>query len=307
MLRVTDAKATSVTSSAFALQVDPTTRPFRHVVVVVLENHNYDAVLGNPAVPWLNQLLSRYSLAAQYYGNTHPSIGNYFMLATGQVLSNDSNQIPATFPVMAPNIVQSLLNAGRSWKSYAEGLPTVGYLGGNDVANKYAVRHNPFAYLAAVQSDVVQQQNLVPFSQFAADWANGSLPDYSFVSPDLCNSGHDCSLDITDTWLGMNFQPLLQDASFKDDSLLVIVFDEASDTDVTLGGGRVVAAIVAPAALSQPPGFVSNSTFQHESLLRLSLEALGVKDLPGQSATAKAMWEFFRFSPPTGLLQGPAP
>jgi acid phosphatase len=281
------------------MRVDATTRPFRRVTIVVLENTNYDTVLGNSAMPWLNSAIVQHSLSTQYFANTHPSIGNYFMLATGQILSNDSNLTPATYPVSAPNIVRSLLNAGRTWKSYAEGLPSVGYIGGNNTSTNYAVRHNPFAYLSVVQTDPVQRQNLVPFSQFSPDLSAGELPDFSFISPDLCNSGHDCGLAVVDSWLQTHIQPLLQDARYSDDGLLVIVFDEATNNDSSLGGGRIAVVVIAPARLSKAAGYRSVTTYQHESLLRLALESLGVRELPGASANAAAMWEFFSFAPPT--------
>lgn len=55
---------------------------FGHVVLLVEENHSYSEVLGNSAMPYLNSLVSQYGLATQYFANTHPSIGNYFMLTT---------------------------------------------------------------------------------------------------------------------------------------------------------------------------------------------------------------------------------
>ena len=51
------------------------------------ENHSYSSVIGNAAMPYLNRLASQYGLATQYYANTHPSIGNYFMLTTGQMVT----------------------------------------------------------------------------------------------------------------------------------------------------------------------------------------------------------------------------
>src|SRR5207253_2216053 len=56
---------------------------FAHVFIVVEENADYAKVVGNSAMPYLNSLASRYGLATQYYANTHPSIGNYFMLTVG--------------------------------------------------------------------------------------------------------------------------------------------------------------------------------------------------------------------------------
>src|SRR5207248_10448590 len=64
---------------------------FGHVVLVVEENHSYSEVIGNSAMPYLNSLASQYGLATQYFANTHPSIGNYFMLTTGQLVTNDDS------------------------------------------------------------------------------------------------------------------------------------------------------------------------------------------------------------------------
>ena len=62
---------------------------FGHVVMVLEENHSYSEVVGNSAMPYLNSLAAQYGLATQYFANTHPSIGNYFMLTTGQLVTND--------------------------------------------------------------------------------------------------------------------------------------------------------------------------------------------------------------------------
>src|SRR5258705_8279506 len=62
-----------------------------HVFVVVEENANYANVVGTGAMPYLDTLISRYGLATQYYANTHPSIGNYFMMTVGQIITNDDS------------------------------------------------------------------------------------------------------------------------------------------------------------------------------------------------------------------------
>src|SRR3989440_216943 len=62
---------------------------FRHVFVVTEENTDYAEVIGTSAMPYLNGLVQQYGLATQYYANTHPSIGNYLELATGQIISNN--------------------------------------------------------------------------------------------------------------------------------------------------------------------------------------------------------------------------
>src|SRR5205823_13471069 len=168
---------------------------FGHVFVVTEENTDYVDVTTS-SMPYLMGLAAQYGLATQYYANTHPSIGNYFELATGQIISNNDGYSQI---VSVDNIVRELVAAGKTWKSYAEDLPSVGYTGG-DVGN-YARKHNVIALLSDVVNDATQRNNLVPFTQFATDLAGGHLPAYSFVAPNLCNDAHDCSLSTADQWL----------------------------------------------------------------------------------------------------------
>jgi len=130
-------------------------------------------------------------------------------------------------------------------------------------------------------------QDLVPFSQLAADPNTANLPDYSFIVP---NDAHDCPLSTADTWLKTNIDPLIHSPQFQIRELLIIVFDEANTLDFTSGGGHVAAVIVSPLAKR---GYKSIAIYQHQSVLRLTLEGLGVTQLPGEAATAPAMWEFF--------------
>ena len=264
---------------------------FGHVFIVVEENANYADVIANPAMPYLNSLVNRYGLAANYFANAHPSTPNYFELTTGQTLAPltlTDAVTPRTFPVDANNVVRRLLAAGKTWKSYGEDIPAVGYIG--DDSGRYAVRHNPLAYFTDVQNDAKQLPNLVPFTQLATDLNTANLPDYSFIVPNLCNDAHDCSLSAADTWLQLKIDPLIQSPRFQIDGLLVIVFDEANTLDLTSGGGHVAAVVVSPFS---KPAYKSIAFYQHQSVLRLMLEGLGVTTLPGDAATAPAMWEFF--------------
>jgi acid phosphatase len=261
---------------------------FGHVFIVVEENHNYSDVVANPSMPYFNSLANQYGLATNYFANGHPSIPNYFMMTTGQTLTVIDQVTPETFPVSDDNVVRELIAAGKTWKSYAEDLPSPGYTG--EDSGKYAVRHNPLAYMTDVQNDPAQKQNLVPFTQFAADLPTANLPDYSFIVPNLCDDAHDCPLSTADNWLKTNIAPLIASPVFQKDGVLIIVFDEANDQDFTSGGGHVAAVIVSPFSKR---GYKSIAFYQHQSLLRLSLEGLGVTKLPGAAASAPAMWEFF--------------
>ncbi len=253
--------------------------------IVVEENTNYAEVIGNSSMPYLNGLAQQYGLATQYYADTHPSIGNYFMLTVGDIVTNnDSYSGPL---VTEDNVVRELLRAGKTWKSYAENLPRVGYTGPD--VGLYARRHNTLALVADVVNDSTQIKNLVPFSQFATDLTNNTLPNYAFIVPNLCNDAHDCALSTADSWLQTNIDPLVNSAQFQQDGLLIIVFDE-SGSDDTNGGGRIPWVVVSANAKR---GYQSTTRYQHESTLRLSLSSLGVTTFPNQAAAAPDMGEFF--------------
>lgn len=255
-----------------------------HVFIVVEENTNYASVVGTSAMPYLDTLIAGNGLATQYYANTHPSIGNYFMMTVGQVVTNDDSYAGT---VNLDNIVRRLVAAGKTWKSYAEDLPQAGYTGGN--VGQYARRHNPLSYLSDVTDNPIQKQRLVPFTQFAADLAGDTLPNYSFIVPNLCNDAHDCALGTADAWLRSNIKPLIESARFQQDGLLIIVFDEAA-TDNVYGGGQVALVMV---GAKVKPGYQSTRIYQHQSTMRLMLRALGVTAYPGAGVASADMGEFF--------------
>ncbi|MGE5056422.1 MAG: alkaline phosphatase family protein [Acidobacteriota bacterium] len=264
----------------------PTTFPtFSHVFVVVEENHSFTDVIGNSSMPYLNSLASKYGLAKQYFANAHPSIPNYLMLTTGQMETLNDN---FSGTIGDENVVRELVSAGKTWKTYQESIPAAGYLGGD--ASPYVRRHNPFSLLSDVQNNPAQAANIVPFTQFAPDLANNLLPNFSFIVPDVNNDAHDGTLATADSWLQSNMAPLIASSTFQSGGLLVILFDEGELSDFNHGGGQVAVVIVSS---NSKPNFQSQTLYQHQSTLRLVLEALGVKKFPGQAATAPDMAEFF--------------
>ena len=261
----------------------PTSAPIQHVVVVVEENHSYESVIGSAEMPYLNALAARSALATSYFANTHPSIGNYFMLTTGAIVTND-NAFGGV--VSDDNLARTLTAAGKTWKVYAESLPSAGYLGGD--VYPYVKHHNPFAYFSDVTADRTQANNIVPFSLFSADLTAGTLPNLAFVIPNDLNNAHDGPLLVADTWLRTNIEPLVNNAAFQQSGLLLIVFDESFASDTFHGGGHVAALLVGNRVKS---GYKSATLFQHESALRLILDSLAVDHLPGAAAHAPSMAE----------------
>jgi hypothetical protein len=269
---------------------------FSHVVVVVEENAGYQDVIGNSAMPYLNSLASKYSVATNYYANTHPTIGNYFMMTTGTIVTNDD-----TFAgtVSDNNLVRQFQKDGKSWKSYAESVPAARYLGGDSYP--YLKRHVPFSYFSDVANSTSLAQNIVPFSAFASDVGSGNLPNFSFVTPNAEHDAHDCPgggsacslpvrLTAADNWLKANIAPLISSPAFAD-TLLVITFDEGDITDVVNGGGHIATILISPKVKA---GYQGSGTYQHQSLERLIGDTLRLSAVPGAGSSAGTMGEFFQ-------------
>jgi phosphatidylinositol-3-phosphatase len=268
-----------------------------HVAIVVLENTNFADANNSANMPYLNSLLSRGALATSYFANGHPSIPNYFTMTVG---------LPETFndafsgTVSDDNVVRELGAAGKSWKVYAESLPSTGYLGGD--VSPYVKHHNPFVYLSDVQQSSTQAQNIVNFSQFSSDLATNALPNYSFIVPNILDDAHDCPaggsncnittrLQQADTWLRNNIDPLVNNANFNQSGLLIITFDE-SENDITNVGGKVMTVLLGTHVKAGFTG--SAATYDHRSLLDLSLKSLNVMNVPNGAALAPEMTEFFQ-------------
>lgn len=289
------AGSTSASSGTPPPASSPPATQFGHLFLVLLENQDYNSVIGNPAMPFFNRLAAQNTLAINYFGNTHPSAGNYFMLTTGELVGDD------TFAgtVTADNIVRELTAAGKTWKTYLQSLPNVGYVGGD--VYPYVKHHNPFSYMTDVLNSPAQQQNILPVANLSSDLAGQSLANYSFIVPDQQNNAHDCPPGMTtctnddklaaaDRFLAANVPAILNNPVFQQDGLLIVVFDEASAADVTNGGGHVAMLLAGPKVKR---GFQSSGLYQHQSTLRLSLEGLGITALPGLASGATPIQDPF--------------
>jgi Phosphoesterase family/Abnormal spindle-like microcephaly-assoc'd, ASPM-SPD-2-Hydin len=279
----------------------------RHVLVVLEENTNYADVCGpdNTSMPFLCSLKSQGSFSANYYAPTHPSIGNYDDLGWGVVTTNDDSCAPNTcgFPYSGDSIVRELQTASQTWKGYAESLPSTCYFGGD--SGQYAVRHSPIPYISDVQSNCLNRYVAFedPDLGFAHDLANDTLPNYAFITPNLCDDAHDCTIPgspIPDRWLQNNVvQPLLNSGHLNPttgDTILIVTFDE-SNTDNANGGGLIYWFMMGKGVKQnyQSTGpSVSPGFYSHESTLRVIAEMLGasVNGLGG-AANAPDMAEFF--------------
>src|SRR5580692_1472958 len=156
-------------SAQDSLQAAPAALPsFGHVVVVVGENLDYATTYNAKKMPYLTSLANDYGLGTNYYSSTHPSIGNYFNLTTGYILTDDDSETPANYPVTKNNIAYEVQQAGKTWKDYVESDPNISGCGAYH-SGAYYPRHDPLEYMTDVNT---QTANYVCFSQFATDLKN---------------------------------------------------------------------------------------------------------------------------------------
>lgn len=258
----------------------------KHVVVVTLENHSYEQAVGSSQMPYFNSLIPKYAIADQYYATMHNSLSTLMWLTAGQTVTTNDNTIKF-FNV--DNIVRHMQQDGRTWKVYASGLPYAGYLGYN--VKEYVKRHNPIAYFTDVESSL--KYNIVPtVPGFQQDIANGTLPEYSYVTPDLIEDAHNGTLAQADSWLKANIPQLLASPQFQKDGILFIVWDEGNvqPVDPRNGGGRVATLVIGPGVKR---GYHSQVQYNHQSLLRSTCIALALTGCPGGGAEGVPMTDFF--------------
>ena len=277
-------------STTSALSTAPPTSPargpiphFRHVLVVVFENRERDEVAGSPDAPTLAALARRYASLTRYEAVAHPSLPNYLALVSGstQGIASDCTDCVAT----GRSLADTLAAAGRTWKTYAEGLPAPGFTGAS--AGRYAKKHDPFLYFRDVAASPALRNRVVPFGRLAADVAHRRLPDFALLVPDLCNDMHDCSVATGDAWLRAHVVPLLGTPALAG-SVVFVVFDEGSSD---AGGGGLVEALALGPLVRR--GAVFDRPTSHYGLLRTIEDAWGLPRL-GASRTAQPIVGIWR-------------
>jgi hypothetical protein len=200
------------------------TRHFEHVVVIVLENEDYDA-----AKTCFDGLVSQYGGRAfdNFHGLFHHSYPNYLAMVGGQQFP-ELCTLYSDHEVVLPDddrhrsIADRLTENGLTWRDYAEGY---------SCDCRYASRHVPFLSFASTMKR--DPQNVVdaadPNRGFLHDAAGPSFPSYAFYSPNLDNDGHDTCITFACNWV-KEFLAGVPPERWND-SLVIVTFDEASGSD----------------------------------------------------------------------------
>ncbi len=269
---------------------------FSHVFEIVMENHEASSIIGSSSAPYMNSLAQKYGLATNYYGIRHPSLPNYLALIGGDTFGITSDC--TTCFVNAPNLVDQFEGAGKSWKAYMESMPKPCYIG--DSGSLYRQKHNPFIYFDNIRKNTVRCNNIVPLTQFDTDLQNQTVPDYVWITPNMCNDMHDCSVSTGDTWLKTWVGKILASPAWQQNGVLFITFDEGSTNAgccIVAAGGKIVTLVISPLG---KPSYQSSIAYDHYSLLRTIEEAWGLPLLANAGCDCSAsMLDFFRSAPST--------
>jgi phosphatidylinositol-3-phosphatase len=256
---------------------------YAHVIWIWMENHPYNQIIGSTSAPYTNTLAQHCGLATNYFAITHPSLPNYIAATSGSTWGITDDGAPSTHPLAVPSIFQQAPSAG----SYEESMPTNCDL---TDAYPYASWHNPELYYTNI-SAACGVDNVPMGTTSSGAFLNavnaGTLPAFTFITPNLCDDTHDCSIQTGDSWLQSWVPKIIAGPSYQaGNTVIFITYDE----DDTLGTNQVATLVVSPYTA---PGTQSGVQYTHYSLLRTAEELLGITTYLGNAATAPSMRSAF--------------
>jgi len=267
-----------------------------------MENEESTSIIGNGAAPYINGLANSYGLATQYYAVSHPSLPNYLALTAGSTFGISSDC--TTCWVNASNLADQIETSGRSWKAYLEGMPSACFVGDS---YPYMQKHNPWLYYNDIRTNAARcSAHVVPFSRLGTDLGGGSVPNYVWITPNMCNDMHDCSIATGDSWLSQQVPAILNSSAFQNGGVLFITWDEG-DTNAGCctysAGGNAAMLVISPLA---GLGFASTIAEDHYSLVRTVEDSWGMPELNNASCSCNpAMSEYFTQAPPPVIPEVP--
>jgi phosphatidylinositol-3-phosphatase len=296
-----------------AAQTSPARPPqaIGDVFVIAMENHNFtqpptqtspQQILGNPAAPFMNSLVTpgnlnaaQVSFATAYFNagtGVHPSEPNYVWAEAGTDFGvhTDADPDPGIGNVFdAPHLTAQLNAAGIPWKNYQEDVqlapsPIISASGTNGPVNpyngstqyNYAVKHNPMAFFPDTQL-----QNVYQLAQLFDDLANNSVGRYNWITPDQYNDAHSSlnggftyhgthytgdSANIAqgDNFLAQVVPQIMASQAYQNNGVIIIWWDETEGGDDT--SRTLMEAVISP--LAKGNAYANSVVMSHSSDLK---------------------------------------
>lgn len=171
---------------------------FSHVVLIMMENKSPVALSNTSVDPYITWLQHHSLSATNAYGVTHPSLPNYVALLSGRTGRSFSDNPNQTFSF--PTLVTQLNAHHISWEGVMQSLPYAGYLGnwypepaGHNpvlapIGTLYAKKHNPFLLFPAIAQK--EATHVVALRTLQQQLTAGTLPQFTWLTPNLCNDMH---------------------------------------------------------------------------------------------------------------------
>jgi phosphatidylinositol-3-phosphatase len=222
-----------------------TTVAVQHVVIVMLENHSYQQVVGNSAAPYQTNLATTCGNATAMFGTTHASAANYLATSAGEfpaVSAKGCGSVSGCGDA-SDNLYHQLDVAGLSWRSYQESMPTACAA---STGGSYKIGHNPPLFYGDIPLSECRANDL-PVTNFTDhsgpfwdDLQAQTLPSLSWVTPNLVNDGDTgtptAALAAADKWLTGFLGTVQQSASYQAGNTVVLVtYDEGTGADAKTG------------------------------------------------------------------------
>ena len=251
---------------------------FSHIVIVIGENTASTAVFGSTSAPYINTLATQGAKFTNSFALSHPSQPNYLQFYSGSNQGVTTDNAISTKYTTA-NLGSELIAAGKTYITYSDGLPSVGYDG--NTSGSYVRKHNPAANWMGSGTNQIPTTTNQPFTAFPTNFNN--LPSVCFVMPDLCHDGHDSCAPISntvlqyDTWVSQNLDNYKQ-WCINNNSLLIVTYDEDDFTVTNKIATVFYGAHVLVGTYAQ--------TINHYNILRTIEDSNGLATHAGAAATA---------------------
>ena len=249
---------------------------FQHVLIIVLENQGYDAVMRNGYFAYLASLGANLE---NFHALFHPSYSNYLAMVSGTEIRSFAD-IQRT--VDKPTIACALHRQGLTWTAYAED-----YVPGHDFCNVesrrglFVRKHVPFLSFRAIQEDLRNGcSKVVPGTELLKTLErHETLPSYMFFTPNMVHDGHDRSpdprytqLEYAANWLQHFLEDLDKYPDFRNQTLVLVTFDESVATDAT---NHIYTVLLGPMVKKNS----YTQSYTHYSVLRMIENNFGLGTL----------------------------
>jgi hypothetical protein len=206
----------------------PSPHPTRYssVVVFAFENRTWSTVGGvgfGTGMPYLHALAQRCAYFTDWTetDTTQSSLTQYVGQATGARRPGTVNdcQPSTTCSTTANNIFRQARHRSMKAVNYVEGATT----GCSNAGNPLRSFTIPDLYLWGADDRANCTAQVRPMSEFDPN----QLPNFAFITPTLCNSGHDCSNAVVDAWAQAHVQPVLNSNAYRAGKVAVFIwYDE---------------------------------------------------------------------------------